>query len=302
MKSTLCLSLVLVTSAFAASPAPAPSPKAKLSELDMLIERLPAGEPADTFARLEDYVQAEDSPTPGLESVRRARTLVARFGEIVKALPPPPEKQDGELAQLLFTAGRALENGGAGPEARPVYERILKDYPKAIWEGGVTRETVSAQAQARLRFQAEKHPWMQKDLDGLMKALREAFAKHDKAALTGLIARIGFWSGPFASEGGADDPDRVLKVLDATWPTDKAVVAPEMEPFSEKDRQVFLKVSGFTGSFSEMYCILSKEADGWQWSGVAFADKPGAEPSVPEPDASATPAPAASASAKPKAQ
>ena len=278
--------------------APEPSPKAQ-GELDVLIDRLSAGAPADGFAQLEDFVQAEDQQNPTQEAAKRARQVVARFEDIKKAVPPPVEKQAGELAQLLYTSGRALESGGAVAEAKPVYERIIKDYPGAVWEGGVTKETIAAQAQARLRWQQEKHPWMQASLDTLMKSLREAFAKHDTKALGSLIARAGFWSGPFASEGGADDPDRVLKLLDSTW--GKIEVAPEMEPFSEKEKQVFLKVSGFTGNFATMYCILEREPDGWQWSAVAFAEKPGSEAAVPEPDAapSATPATPAPPSAAP---
>ena len=284
----LILIALLITPCLA-GPSPAPSARAP-GELDLLIEKLPAVPPADGFAQLEDFVQAEDQQNPTQEAAKRARQVIARFEEIQKAVPPPVEKQAGELAQLLYTAARALESGGAVAEAKPVYERIVKDYPGAVWEGGVTKETIAAQAQARLRWQQEKHPWMLPTLDALMKSLRDAFARHDTKALAALIARAGFWSGPFASEGGADDPERVLKLLESTW--GKIEVAPEMEPFSEKEKQVFLKVSGFTGNFATMYCILEREPDGWQWSAVAFAEKPGSEAAVPEPDAapSATPA------------
>lgn len=280
-----------------AGPSPSASPAGLDPELDPLIDKLPAVDPGEGFARLEDFVQAEDEPDAAKVARERARRVLARFADIQRALPPPAEKHAGELAQLLFTIGRALEEGGVAQEALPVYERIVRDYPRAVWEGGLSREPIADQAQARLRWHREKHPWVQKDLATLTARVRASFVAHDRTAIAGLISRIGFWSGPFASEGGADDPERVLKLLEASWPGAgaKAEVAAEIEAFSDKERQVFLKVSGFTGEFPEVYCILEREADGWQWSGVAFTARPGAEPSEPEPDASASPGPASSA-------
>lgn len=300
----LALSLVasvLATSVLAASPAPSPAPaKPDVPTLPALLERMPAADPAESFARLEEYVQAEDARDPRPEAARRAREVLARFADIQKAAPPPvaPATHDGELAQLLFTVGRALEEAGALPEARPVYERIIKDYPAAVWEGGLTRETIASQAQARLNWHSAQHPWVQKDLPSLIARLREAFTKHDARALSALVSRIGFWSGPFQSEGTADDPDRVIKLLEKDWPAQPVEVAAEVEPFSDPERQVFLKVSGFTGQFKDAYLILEKEPDGWQWIAVALAERFNAEPAVPEPDASPSPAPP---SAKPSA-
>lgn len=288
--------IMLISLAAPAWSGPSPAPAA--SELDGLIEKLPAADPAESFSRLEEFVQAEDQPDPRTASRDRARKVLARFADLLKNLPPPPEKLAGEVAQLLFTVGRALEEGGATAEALPVYERIIKDYPKAVWEGGLTKEPIANQATARLRWHKEKHPWLEHDTAALIAKLRAAFSKHDKPAMAALIARIGFWSGPFASEGGADDPDRVLKLLDAGWPKDdKLTIAADIEAFSDKDKQVFLKVSGFTApDFAELYLILERESDGWGWSGVAFAAKPLAEPAEAAPEASATPA----ASPKPK--
>lgn len=277
----LVLVLALTVPCFAASP----SAKPPASPLDTLVDSLAAGDPAQAFSDLEEFVQAEDRPDPRAESRSRAKQVVARFDDIKKAAPNKPEVP-GELAQLLYTCGRALEDGGAPAEAKVVYERIIKDYPQAVWQGGVTRETIAAQAQARLKYQTEKHPWIQPSLEALMKALREGFAKHDMKALGALITRAGFWSGPYASEGGADDPERVLKLLDSTW--GQVTVAKDFEPFSEPNRQVFLKVSGFTGNFTDIYLILEKEPDGWQWSAVAFAEKPGTE-AAPTVEASASP-------------
>lgn len=268
---------------------PSPSPKAA-SPLDLLVDALAAGDPAQAFSDLEEFVQAEDRPDPRAEARERAKLVVARFADIKKAAPAAKPEVPGELAQLLYTCGRALEDGGATADAKAVYEKIIKEYPQAVWQGGVTKETIAAQAQARLKYQTEKHPWIRPTLDALMSQLRDAFAKKDLKALGGLITRTGFWSGPFASEGGADDPERVLKLLDAKW--GKVTVADSVEPFSEPDRQVFLKVSGFTGDFDAIYLILEKEPDGWQWSAVAFSAAPGfVDTPVPEVEASASPAP-----------
>lgn len=288
----------------ASSPSPGPSPAGPTDPaLEELIAKLGSEEPSAVFGSLEDFVQGDDGAPPE-KAAGRARLVVSRFAAIQAALPPPAEKHAGELAQLLFTAAKALEEGGAVKDALPVYERIVAEYPKAVWEGGISQEPIANQAAERLRWHREKHPWIQPSMDALTARLRAAFTAHTAGELAALIARIGFWSGPFASEGGADDPDRVLKVFEAAWPKNGLAVAADLEAFSDKNRQVFLKVSGFTGEFAEMYCILERVTEGWQWIGVAFAAKPGAEsiaepegvgsPSPPAPPASASPGPAAS--------
>jgi hypothetical protein len=297
------LALLLATPAPQATPSAAPpaspSPAGPTDPaLEELIAKLPAGDPAAVFGALEDFVNGEDGPAE--KAAQRARLVLARFAAIQAALPPPPEKHAGELAQLLFTAAKALEEAGAAKDALPVYERILAEFPKAVWEGGVSQEPIANQASERLRWHREKHPWIMSGLDALLTRLRAAFTGRRADELAALIARIGFWSGPFSSEGGADDPDRVLKLLDSVWPKGGVTVATDVEPFSDRNRQVFLKVSGFTGEFADAYAIVERVPEGWQWIGVAFAAKPGADPAadaepVAMPSAAASPSPSPSA-------
>jgi hypothetical protein len=255
------------------------------------------------FSEAERFVAVDDLPQARRQSVKRARLLIGKIDSIKNMLPKPISQFDGPLAQILLVAARTLEAGGENAEAVKIFERIVAEYPQARYEEGETKESISKIAAEAIRWHKEKHPWVQPELSGLVSKVREALKKHDKQALAALIARTGFWSGPFQSEGGPDDPDRVLRHLETVWPKTSLTVAEKPESFSDLERQVFLKTSGWSGEHPEIYFIMEKVPGGWHFSAIALASAPTKELQEPEaiPSGAGSPAPSPAVPATPAA-
>jgi len=261
------------------------------------------------FSDAERFVTIDDQPQAQRQGARRARLLLGKFDAIKKMLPKPTSQFDGPLAVILLVIGRTFEASGENAEAVRVFERIVSEYPQARFEDSESKDPISKTAAEQIRWHKEKHPWVQPERSGLLSKMRAALLKQDKPSLAALIARTGFWSGPFQSEGGPDDPDRVLRQLEAHWPKSPLTVDEEPEPFSDPERQIFLKTSGWTGEHPEIYFIMEKVPGGWHFSAVAFAtgkdssEHEAASPAVASPHAgpSQSPAPAASPAPQPGA-
>ncbi|MBI4861126.1 MAG: hypothetical protein HY815_12845 [Candidatus Riflebacteria bacterium] len=330
MKRLLCV-LVLVMSVLTppawaedesddASPSPVPS-VAPEKELEGLMTLFAKGQAADAFQQAVSFVHGMEESTPERPGTHRARLMLAKLEAIKKLLPQPVAGFDSAMGQLLYAIAQVLEQSGEVSESIRVYERLVKEYPKARFDGGDDTEPIATRARERIRWHREKHPWIHNDLDALVSKLRDAFSKHSKGDLAALIARIGFWAGPFQSEGGPEDPDRALKHLESVWPQAPIVVAAELEPFSDRTRQVFVKTTGWKGEHPHIYLIVEKVTGGWHWSALAFAKaepegeaQPGSEgkeeeapggpaspASSPSPTSSRAPAAAASPAAQPSA-
>jgi hypothetical protein len=276
----------------------APGPARSIDEeLEDVMSLFRGGRSSEAFAAADRFLALDERPDARREGARRARMMVGRLDEIRKlvATTPAPEAPvrpsgapgdgpraagtDGEIAQLLYLAGQACEESGAVPEALKLYERIAAEMPRAVWEGGASPLPVADAARDRIRWHSGKHPWVQPDLESLIARLRAALAGRDPGPLAALIGRIGFWSGPFRSEAGPDDPQRILGLLASTWPAGaRPGVSPDVEGFSDRERQVFLKTTGWRGELGDVYFVLEKVPDGWQWIGAAFAPRPEAVP------------------------
>jgi len=282
--------LVAAEPAAQGSPAPTVPPVALEAQLAVVTRLFADKKLPEAFSEAERFLVVDDRPTAQRQESRRASLLLAKIDEIKKGLTQPAGSHDNALAQLLYSIAKAFENGKESAQAIKVYERIVAEYPKAVFEGE-SNEPVAKLASEQLAWHKEKHAWVQSDLATLQAKLREALTKHDAKALSALIARKGFWSGPFQSEGGPDDPDRVLKYLETSWPKKGSVdVAREPESFSDMERQVFQKTGGWTGQYPEIYLIVERVPGGWHWSAVAFALPPGHEVAEDSPSADPTPA------------